>query len=208
MKKYILIFYFIAFSSIGFSQNSQENGGLLVSLNPSEEPQLFAKDFLISFGVNFINSDGKGIPFGNVSNWSAVNPIFITLETQVSRNFAVEVAFSSNKLNEGTNRDGGLFREDQNYFAIDANALYYVDQFIVPNLSWLELYTGGGLGYFSLEGENVSFNLGGGGLAWLNSNKTFGLKAQVMAKFAVSDSATENFNNNHFQYGLQAVVRF
>ena len=73
-------------------------------------------------------------------------------------------------------------------------------------MDWIDIYGNAGLGFFSIDETNISANLGGGLLFWINGDKTFGIRAQVIGKFAFNHSDS-GLDNNHYQYHLQAVFK-
>jgi len=167
-------------------------------------------EWLLSIGVNAINNQGTQSPADNVSDFAFRNPLAIGVETKWNRLFSVELAGSINGFKEGANNlDSGPAENNITYWAIDTNLKYYFGEYLFPKTEWLDFYGLAGIGYFHITDGNLSGNLGGGAMFWFGRSKSFGLKAQALAKLAFdhSDQGTNNDANNHFQFQLQAVIR-
>lgn len=97
-----------------------------------------------------------------------------------------------------------------NYLSLDTHAKYYFKELIFGRgsyMSWFNIYANAGLGYFKIEESKLSANIGGGVLFWLNSNETIGLRAQAIGKFSFNNSVGSFYDNNHYQYHLQAIFK-
>ena len=99
-----------------------------------------------------------------------------------------------------------ILKEDYNYLSLDTHVKYYFGQHIFPRTDWIDFYANAGIGFFHIDETNISANLGGGVLVWLNDSRTFGLRAQTIGKFAFNHPDS-GFDNNHYQYHLQAVFK-
>ena len=62
-----------------------------------------------------------------------------------------------------------------------------------------------GPGFFFINESNISFNVGGGLLVWLNDNHSVGIKLQTLGKFALNHK-DELYETNHYQHHLQLVI--
>ncbi|WP_179318059.1 outer membrane beta-barrel protein [Winogradskyella helgolandensis] len=190
MKKFILIALLVSFSISSFAQrNSRAND-----------------DWYLSIGVNAINSLGTRSPFNSPSDWAFDLPISAAAEYNWSDTFAIEQSVTFNGFTEDTEIDGTELSKDYTYISFDTNVKYYFGQFIFPNLDWLEIHANAGVGFFHIDETNISANLGGGVLFWLNANRTFGLRLQTTGKFAFNHPES-GFDNNHFQHHLQVVFK-
>lgn len=166
-------------------------------------------EWYVSVGVNTINSLGSKNPLESPSDWAFINPLTASVETRWTDLFSLEVAFSLNGFDSDTGIDNGSPEEGVlDYFALDTTLKYYFGEYILPRQEWFDLYIGAGLGLFIIEDANLSFNIGGGAIFWLNRNHTFGLKPQAVAKFAANHrDAGQIYPNNHFQYSIQAIFK-
>jgi len=188
MKKLILIALLISFSISAFAQRSD-------------------KDWYLNIGVNAINSLGSRSPIYHPEDWSFQTPISAAVELNWSERFAIEQSITFNGFNQDKEIDGVDLQEDYNYLSLDTHAKYYFGEHIFGDrIDWLELYVNAGIGFYHIDETNISANLGGGALVWLNRSRTFGLRAQTIGKFAFSHSES-GFDNNHYQYHLQAVFK-
>ncbi|WP_225035074.1 outer membrane beta-barrel protein [Winogradskyella sp. SM1960] len=190
MKKLFLVALLVAFSLSAFAQRNSRA----------------SNDWYLSIGVNAINSLGSQSPIYHPEDWMFKFPISAAAEYNWSEQFAIEQSITFNGFNEGDVIDGAVLTKDYNYLSFDTHVKYYFGQLIFPNANWLEIHANAGIGFFNIEETNVSANLGGGFLFWLNTNRTFGLRAQTTAKFALNHSES-GFDNNHWQYHLQAVFK-
>ncbi|MCA0132455.1 hypothetical protein [Winogradskyella alexanderae] len=185
MKRIYLAILIMAIAQSTFAQESQND-----------------KDWFASVGINAINSQGTQSPFGDIGDWATGLPISFAVELKWDTGLAIEQALTLNSFSEGGVVDGVTLEEDLTYFALDTHAKYYFGQKIFPEVKWLDLYGNAGFGLFSLDTTNVTFNLGGGILFWLNTRQTTGIRLQSIAKFAL-DSKDSGIDSNHFQTHLQ-----
>ena len=164
-------------------------------------------EWYVSLGVNTINSLGSKDPFESPEDWAFKTPISASIETRWSDLFSLEIGLSLNGFDAGSRLDAaGPPAEDLTYFAVDTSFKYYFAEYIFPRQEWFDLYVMTGLGLFVIDDANLSINVGGGAIFWLNRYHTFGLKPQALAKFAVNHRDTgQIYPNNHFQYSLQAI---
>lgn len=168
-------------------------------------------EWLLSAGVNTINSLGTKSPFKDSGDWAFKTPFYVAGETRWSRLFSIEVALSFNSFEANSPIDGsGPTNKDLNYFAVDSSLKYYFGEYILPKAEWLDFYANTGLGMFVLDDANLSFNFGGGAVFWLNKTRggSFGIRVQGLGKFAINHSNSGHvYPNNHFQYSLGAVFK-
>jgi hypothetical protein len=181
-----------------------------LALTAQSNRSISQDDWLISVGVNTINSLGSKNPFERPADWGYKYPISASVETKFVDLFSIEVGFSLNGVGSGTTVDASSPDDDGvTYFAIDTNLKYYFGEYIFPKANWIDFYGTAGLGLFIFDDTNISLNVGGGALFWLDRRQTFGIKPQGMAKFALDHSNTGDvYPNNHFQYSLMAVFAF
>jgi hypothetical protein len=167
-------------------------------------------EWILGLGLNTINSLGSKNPFESPSDWAFRNPISISAETRWARLFTLEIGLSFNGFKEGKELDAlGPPSDDIFYYAIDTSLKYYFGEYIFPETKWIDFYGAGGLGLFHIEDTNLSFNIGGGALFWLDRTNTYGLKLQGIGKFAVDHSNSGGeYPNNHFQYSVHFLYRF
>jgi len=195
MKNITLLFMLFGFGlAVSFSQSTR-------SIDKGE--------WIIGAGVNTINSQGSKVPYRSISDWSFRYPIIVSAETYLTRLFSVELAASLNGYKAGDNIDAaGPSDDDLTYFAADANLKYYFGDKILPTTDWLDLYALAGLGYFVIDDSDLSTNLGGGAMFWLDSNKSTGIKLQAVGKLAFNHSNFgKSYANNHIQFSLMFLFR-
>ncbi|MAX71163.1 MAG: hypothetical protein CMC76_08695 [Flavobacteriaceae bacterium] len=164
-------------------------------------------EWLFSVGLNTVNSLGTRNPVEGAGDWAYRFPLSVSLETKWFDIFSIEAALSVNGVAANQRLDAaGPPTEDLTYVAIDTNLKYYFGEYIFPRADWLDFYAAGGVGLFVFDDANMSFNLGGGAMFWINRRRTIAIKPQVMAKFGLN-SSKESFEypNNHFQHSIMAV---
>jgi len=189
MKKLVLlVFVILTFQS--FSQEKTQQ-----------------KEWYATAGVNFINSLGSRNPLKNPGDWAFSNPFAVSVEYRGSENFAIEQTFSINKFKKGESIDSTILNKDYNYFAADTSLKYYVGHLLFNFLSRSDMYVNLGGTYFSVSEANVAGHLGIGYMYWLNKDRTFALRTQVLGKVALNNSSS-GLTTNHYQYFLQVLYRF
>ncbi|MFK7833685.1 MAG: outer membrane beta-barrel protein [Winogradskyella sp.] len=182
--------------------------GLLVAFSFTSFAQRDANEWYINVGLNAINSLGSQNPLYKPSDWSFQFPIAAAVEFNWSETFAIEQSITFNGFNTDNRIDSRFnnLSKDYNYLSFDTHVKYYFGRHILPNADWIDFYANAGFGFFHIDETNVSANFGGGVLVWLNASRTFGLRAQTIGKFAFNHPES-GFDNNHFQYHLQAVFK-
>ena len=163
-------------------------------------------DWMVNVGINAINSLGTQSPINSPEDWAFRHPIAVSVEKGWSELFSIELAASFNGFEENVRFDPRPATEDFTYFGLDTHIKYYFGEHIFPREDWIDFYGSAGIGMFTIDEANISINAGGGVLVWLNRYRTFGLRAQIIGKFAF-DNANSGFDNNHYQYNLQAVFK-
>ncbi|SDH01589.1 outer membrane beta-barrel protein [Winogradskyella thalassocola] len=189
MKKILLLALLITFSISSFAQRND-------------------KDWFLSIGVNAINSLGTKSPINSPEDWSFNTPISAAVEFNWTDQFAIEQSITFNGFTDDSSIDYRYTNEDYNYLSLDTHVKYYFGELLFGRArnDWFNLYANAGVGFFHIDETNISANIGGGVLFWLNRNRTFGLRAQTIAKFAFNHSDS-GYDNNHYQYHLQAVFK-
>ncbi len=188
MKKLALIVTLVAFSFSSFAQGKNN-------------------EWLLSVGLDAINTLGSRSPIYHPEDWTFQFPISAAVEFNWSDDFAIEQAITLNGFTEENRIDGADLKEDYSYVSFDTHVKYYFGKHILNRrVDWIDFYANAGVGFFHIDETNISANLGGGVLFWLNQAKSFGLRAQVIGKFAFNHPES-GFDNNHYQYHLQAVFK-
>ncbi|MGJ8548670.1 hypothetical protein [Winogradskyella wichelsiae] len=193
MKKIILLILLISFSLSSFAQRYRSY-----------------EDWTLSFGVDAINNLASRSPFEKPGDWNFGTPISAAIEYSWIENFAIEQSITINSFTGDPNIDNIFPEKDYNYLSLDTHAKYYFKELIFGrgrNMSWFNIYADAGLGYFHIDKGNVSANIGAGVLFWLDRNQTIGIRAQTIAKFTGFSTSEVGYDNNHYQYHLQAVIR-
>lgn len=182
---------------------------LLASFSLSSFAQRHDDEWHLSIGLNAINSLGSQNPIHDPGNWTFEFPISAAVEFNWSEKFAIEQAITFNGFVEGKEIDVSSLTgadKDYNYISFDTHLKYYFGRDLFPREDWFDFYANAGVGFFHIDETNVSLNLGGGVLFWLNRKRTFGLRAQTIAKFAFNHDES-GYDNNHYQYHLQAIFK-
>ncbi|WP_299096528.1 hypothetical protein [uncultured Winogradskyella sp.] len=188
MKKIILAFALLAFSFNSFAQ-------------------LDSNEWYLSFGVNAINNLGTQSPINSPDDWAFNKvPVSAAVEFSWSRQFSIEQSITLNGFTTSSIVDGNTINKELDYVSFDTHVKYYFGQYLFPNADWIDFFANAGVGFYHIDETNISGNLGGGVLFWLNGDRTFGLRAQAISKFAL-DASDSGYDNNHFQYHLQATIR-
>ena len=160
--------------------------------------------WLVSAGVNTVNNLGTRNPIESPSEWVFKNPFSFGAEKILDNRFGIDLNLSFNGYSKDDNRDGGSSDGTYDYFSFDPSVKYYFGDIIFKEYSRFHLYAMAGPGFYFIDENNVTVNVGGGLLVWLNDNQSFGIKLQSLGKFAL-DSKDDKYNDNHFQYHLQLV---
>ena len=194
MKKYFITILVLCFT---FTVTGQD------------ERSIAEDEWVLSVGLNTINSLGTKNPFADPGDWAFKTPLTASIETRWNDTFTIELGFSLNGFEEGKRLDAaGAPTQDESYFSIDTALKYYFGESLFPDEDWIDFYGSAGLGFFSLDDSNVSINAGGGVIFWLGRNNDYGIKLQGLGKFAINHSNSgQIYPNNHFQYSLTALFR-
>ena len=184
--KYLFFILTLSFSFLSFSQTPGDG-------------------WLLSAGVNTVNNLGTRSPINSPDEWAFKNPFTVGAETILDDRFSLDFTLNFNGYENGDNIDGGSVDGNFDYFSFDPSVKYYFGDIIFSDSSPFHLYGMAGPGFFFIDESNVSFNVGGGVLVWLNANRSFGIKLQSLGKFAL-DTKDERYENNHFQHHLQLVI--
>lgn len=161
-------------------------------------------NWLFSAGINTVNNLGTLSPYNSPGEWAYNNPFSISAEYVLDYRFSIDFSLNFNGFDKGDRMDTTIADDDYNYFSFDPSVKYYFGDLIFSPRSPFHLYGTAGLGFFTIDEGNVSFNVGGGLMVWLNSNDSIGLKVQTLAKFAFDNKLYES---NHFQHHLQLVFQ-
>ena len=179
-----------------------------LALTAQSERSIRQDEWLLSVGVNTVNSLGSKNPFEDPGDWAYKFPLSASIEGKWFDLFSIEINASLNGIKAGGRVDNGAPEDDITYFAVDTHLKYYFGEYIFPEADWIDFYGTGGLGLFFLDDTNISLNAGGGVQFWLNRSQSFGIKAQGVAKFALDHSNKGTvYQNNHFQYSMMLVFR-
>ena len=190
MKKIIICLFIFA---IGYTANAQRF-------------RQFDKDWKVGIGVNAVGSLGSRNPVKGLDKYAFRFPLAVSVERQLTEEFAFEQDLSLNGFNKGNTIDGiGIKSVNQSfmYFSTNSNLKWYFGDYLFE-ADWLDLYVSGGLGIFYMEELNGSANLSAGVQYWFNDN--IGLRLQSTGKFAFNPD-NYVYANNHFQHVLQVVFR-
>lgn len=176
----------------------------VITLTLNSYSQSNSTEWFGSVGLNAVNSAGTQSPANGMTDWAINLPISLGVEVRWTSGLSIEQAFTLNSFAEGDKIDGVVLQEDYTYYSFDTHAKYYFGKHIFPSADWIDFYGNAGVGFFIIDETNISLNLGGGVLFWLNRRQTIGIRAQVIGKFAL-DHAESGLDNNHYQTHIQAV---
>ncbi|MGS2725206.1 hypothetical protein ACU8DI_01255 [Psychroserpens sp. BH13MA-6] len=162
------------------------------------------ESWTINVGVNAVGSLGTRNPFAKLGEFEFNRPFAVAVQRRWSRNLSIEQDFTLNRFKITSTIDNGALPEAFSYFSTNTYLKYYFSDELFPETLWIDLYTGGGLGIFSVDEINTSANLVLGGIIWVSP--TIGLSLQGVGKFAFNHK-DNRFDNNHFQYMAYVVFK-
>lgn len=191
MRKLILIFLLV--SLFGFDATSQSKFVDRVANHDT---------WKLSIGVNAVGSLGERQPFSRLSEFEFNRPLAIGIEGRWTKYFYIEQDFTMNQFD--TEIDGGILRKTYDYYSTNTYLKYYFSESLFQNAEWLDMFLGAGLGLFIVDNINTSGNVLVGGTVWIKPR--FGIRLQGIGKFAF-DAGDKVFDNNHFQYTMQAIFK-
>ena len=194
-----LVLFLILASIFTFDAQSQTTSGTKYATD-SEEVQ---DPWKLSVGVNAVGSLGERQPFARLGDFQFKTPIALAIENRWSKYFSLEQDLTINGYNKGEEIDGGILKKDFTYISTNTYIKYYFSD-VLFNADWLDFYAGAGFGIFIVDELNSSGNLVLGGTVWVSEK--IGLRLQGIGKFAVN-AKDRQFDNNHFQYMLQVVIK-
>ena len=171
--------------------------------NLSDEDEYGDAPWKLSVGVNAVGSLGTRQPFAQLDNFQFRNPIAVAIEHKWSKDFAIEQDLTFNGYEVDSRIDNGVLTEDYTYISTNTYLKYYFDN-LMFDAKWLDLYAAAGFGIFVVDELNSSGNLALGSTVWITED--IAIRLQGVGKFAVN-AADRQFDNNHFQYMLQAVFK-
>ena len=195
-----LVLFLILVSVFIFDGQSQTTSETKYDISESSEDQ---NPWKLSIGVNAVGSLGERQPFSRLGDFQFKNPFAVAIENRWSKYFSLEQDVTFNGYSEGDEIDGGILTKDYTYISTNTYIKYYFSDALF-NADWLDLYAGAGFGIFVVDELNSSGNLVLGGTVWITEK--FGLRLQGVGKFAVN-AKDRLFDNNHFQYMLQGVLK-
>lgn len=165
-----------------------------------------SKKWTFGFGMNSIDNTSKidSQYLNSDKNWNTVTSLSkLSAERALSSDFAVEAAFSYNKISKEKPQNGQMIINDLNYFALDLNGKFYFDNYIAEQ-STVDAYVVVGASAWTADNKtNQSGNVGLGLAFWMG--KGVGLRFQTLGKFASNQEQTVN---NHIQHSLELVFKF
>ena len=196
-----LVLFLILVSLFTFDGHSQTTSN--TEYDTTSESDFINAPWKLSVGVNAVGSLGTRQPFARLDEFQFKNPFALAIEHKWSKFFAIEQDLTINGYEVNSEIDGGILKEDYTYISTNTYIKYYFSDVLFA-ANWLDLYAGAGFGIFSVNELNSSGNLALGGTVWVSDN--IGIRLQGVAKFAVN-AKDRQFDNNHFQYMLQAVFK-
>ena len=184
---------------------------LFLQLGFSQDFQLTKKDSIVQsswvFGLGFNAVDDAGSEFSNIfnidDNWNFVPfPSRLSIGKYFKNGLGLEAIGTYNRYKEGKMIDGLVNNEDIDYYAIDFQVSYDLNQ-ILGETSWFDPYVGIGAGYTDANNQGRgTYNASVGFRTWFSDR--FGLDFNSTGKWAMSmENAT-----NHIQHAAGAVYRF
>jgi len=158
----------------------------------------------LSVGVNAVGSLGTRQPFARLDEFQFKNPFAVAIEHKWSKYFSIEQDITFNGYEVENEIDNGVLTKDYTYFSTNTYLKYYFSDAFFKNADWIDLYGGAGFGIFTVNELNSSGNVVCGGVIWISDK--IGIRIQGVAKFAVN-AKDRQFDNNHFQYMMQAIFK-
>lgn len=199
MKKLVLFLTLTTlFTFVGQSQMTSNT-----NYDTVEEDTFGDAPWKLSVGVNAVGSLGTRQPFARLGDYQFKYPLALAIEHKWSRFFSIEQDVTLNAYDVNNEIDGGILKEEYTYISTNTYLKYYFSDLLF-NSKWVDLYAGAGFGIFSVNELNSSGNLALGGTVWISEK--IGVRLQGIGKFAVN-AKDRQFDNNHFQYVLQAVFK-
>ncbi|WP_323786931.1 hypothetical protein [Psychroserpens sp.] len=199
MRNLVLLLILVTlFNFNGHSQTTSET-----EYDITEESDYIDAPWKLMVGVNAVGSLGTRQPFARLGEFQFKNPLALAIEHKWSKYFAIEQDLTFNGYEVKNEIDGGILKEDYLYISSNTYIKYYFSD-VLFTADWIDLYAGAGFGIFSVNELNSSGNLVFGGTIWVSDN--VGIRLQGVGKFAVN-AKDRQFDNNHFQYMLQAVIK-
>ncbi len=178
----------------------------------------------VSVGINIIDDTfTKTHKLVDVTaQWNVTNfPSKFSYERWISTNFSIETSVSVNKYKKGKLIDGAINPKDLNYFALDINAKYDLNDFINNKIIEIDYvfdpYLIGGLGQTSVDGFQTytTFNYGFGTNLWFASEswdfgnlKNFIDNAGIFVQVQGKSSFAQKKFGNEIQYSVGLIYRF
>ena len=199
MRNLVLFLFLVSLAT--FSGQSQTTSD--TEYDTSSESDYIDSPWKISVGVNAVGSLGTRQPFARLDEFQFKNPLALAVEHKWSKYFAIEQDLTLNGYEVENEIDGGSLKEDYFYISSNTYIKYYFSD-VLFTADWLDLYAGAGFGIFSVNEINSSGNLALGGTVWVSEK--IGIRIQGIGKFAVN-AKDRQFDNNHFQYVVQAVFK-
>ena len=163
------------------------------------------RDWILSAGINALGNLGTRNPVERLGDFSLKNPLYLAIEHRWTKYFSIEQDFVFNGYEKNEFIDNGILSENVLYFSTNTTVKYYYSDYLY-DATWVELYLGAGLGIFTIDEVNTSFNVSPGVNFWVNTDRTIGIKLQGTGKFAFNHPDRQ-FDNNHWVYSLSATFK-
>ena len=200
MKKILFLLSVFAAFSIGASNSSKD------SIQPNK--------WVFKVGVNIVDSTGEAKVTNFFEDYDEFafggTPLKVNIERRFNELFAFEIAGSLNEWKAGKGVIDNDFSvpltEDQDYFAVDANLKFYIDEGFnwFTGSDWFEMYLSGGVGYFKVTEGGTTANFGTGFNLWIS--ESIGLNIETVAKW-ILDSEPAIYDSAHIQYSAGLTFR-
>lgn len=183
---------------------------ILLICSPVNAQERHYDTWFINAGINLVDSSGDTSPFDvfELKKHAFFNPFSISVGYRLSELFSVEQSLSINTWQSDRGViDGVPLMSPHNYFAADTGVLFYFDSFLSKERNfqnYLELYSKGGLGLFSLESPSLdpTINFGFGIFFWITD--VYGVHIESTAKWTLDNTI---ITSNHFQHFLGISYR-
>lgn len=196
-----LVLFLILVSLVSFDSQSQTTSN--TEYDTTAESDYINSPWKLSVGVNAVGSLGTRQPFARLGEFQFKNPLALAIENKWSKYFSLEQDITLNGYEVENEIDGGILTKDYTYFSTNTYIKYYFSDVLFA-ADWIDLYAGAGFGIFTVNELNSSGNLLFGSTIWVSEK--IGVRIQGIGKFAVN-AKDRQFDNNHFQYTLQAVFK-
>ena len=184
----------------------------------------YSGKWMIGAGINMIEDSGHQ-QFGDFFTFkhkNLGNPFYINTEYLYNSHFSLGATLLFNKYQSGKEVQGNIIQEgsEPNYFAIDFSAKLFLRDILHRHV--FTPYVTAGTGYRNIgsyqaksptgnlinvgKTQDITLNAGLGAYYWID--RSWGINASYIAKFAMKVGSGDQSKTNHLVYSLGVFYRF